>query len=131
GRQQCTGVAGLVAGRLRRALGLEHDLVAVAQLLAVHPAFLPRQYVSLDIDLSDGLVVRLDARCAAAADGGWRALLDEEHLEPLDAIVRTVDPRYRCVPRGRSDDIAFEVVLDDVPAAVAGEVELARISTGA
>ena len=58
-------------------------------------------------------------------------MLDEEHLEPLDAIVRTVDPRYRCVPRGRSDDIAFEVVLDVVPAAVAGEVELARISTGA
>jgi len=131
GRRQFTGVAGLAAERLQRALALDRDLAAVAQLLAVHPAFLPRQYVALEIDLGDHLVVRLDTKCAAVADGGWRALLDDEHLEPLDAIVRAVDPRYRCASQSAGDDVAFEVVLDDVPAAVAGEVELARISTGA
>ena len=53
GRRQFVGVAGLVADRLRLALGLGSDLESVAQVIALHPAFLPRQYVSCDVDLTD------------------------------------------------------------------------------
>jgi hypothetical protein len=131
GRRQFTGAAGLAADRLRLALGLDRSLDAVARVIALHPAFLPRQYVSCTVDLSDRLMVRLGADCAAVEDGGWLALLDADHVEPLNAIVRAVDPRYRCDPVVDGDGLSFEVVMDDDAAPVAGEVELARISTGA
>jgi hypothetical protein len=131
GRRQLTGVAGLTAERLRLALGVERDLDGVAEILALHPAFLPRQYVACEVELSDRLIVRLGADCPGVADGGWSSMLDAEHAEPLDAIVRAIDPRYRCEAIGGDADLAFEVVMDDVAAPVAGEVELARISTGA
>jgi hypothetical protein len=130
-RRQLTGVAGLTAERLRDALGVERDLDGLAQVLAVHPAFLPRQYVAFDVELSDRLIVRLDADCAGVLDGGWPALIDANHPEPMDALVRAVDPRYRCEPRDDANGAAFEVVMDDAASPVAGEVELARISTGA
>jgi hypothetical protein len=131
GRRQLIGVAGLTAERLRLALGLERDLDGVAQVLQLHPAFLPCQYVACEVELSDRLIVRLGSDCPGVADGGWPAMLDAEHPEPLDAIVRAIDPRYRCEPIGDDTDLMFEVVMDDVASPVAGEVELARFSTGA
>jgi hypothetical protein len=130
-RRQLTGVAGLAADRLRLALRTERDLDGLAQVLTLHPAFLPRHYVSFEVDLSDRLIVRLGSDCAGVADGGWPSLLDAEHPEPMDAIVRALDPRYRCEPIDDTNGVTFEVVMDDVGAPVAGEVELARISTGA
>ncbi|MEY2448625.1 MAG: hypothetical protein QOH79_2101 [Acidimicrobiaceae bacterium] len=131
GRRQFTGAAGLAADRLRVALGLDQSLDAVAKVIALHPAFLPRQYVSCEVDLSDRLMVRFDADCPAVADGGWLSMLDVDHPEPLNAIVRAVDPRFRCEAFAGGDGVAFEVVMDDVAAPIAGDVELARISTGA
>ncbi|MEY2453154.1 MAG: hypothetical protein QOD92_2728 [Acidimicrobiaceae bacterium] len=131
GRRQFTGAAGLAAERLHLALGLDRSLDAVARVVALHPAFLPRQYVSCTVDLSDRLIIRLDADCAAVDDGGWLAMLDAEHVEPLNAIVRAIDPRYRCDSVADGGGLTFEVVMDDVGAPVAGAVELARISTGA
>lgn len=131
GRRQLTGAAGLTADRLRLALGVERDLDGLAQVLALHPAFLPRQYVAFEVELTDRLVVRLGSDCPGVADGGWPAMLDADHPEPLDAIVRAIDARFRCEPIDSSSGVAFEVVMDDVAAPVAGEVELARISTGA
>jgi hypothetical protein len=133
GRRQFTGAAGLTATRLRRALSLGDDLAAVARVLELHPAFLPRQYVQFSVE-PDGDCVRvhLDRSCAAVSDGGWASMLDAEHVEPLDAIVRGVDPHYRCEPigDGHGDAITFEVVRDAVPARQADEVALASISTG-
>jgi hypothetical protein len=65
------------------------------------------------------------------ADGGWLSMLDAEHPEPMDAIVRAIDPRFRCEPVDDEHGVTFEVVMDDVAAPRADEVELARISTGA
>jgi hypothetical protein len=132
GRRQFTGVAGLTAERLRGALGLGRDLEAVARVIALHPALLPYDYVECDVELSDRLVVRLGADSAGVADAGWPSMLAAEHLEPLDAIVRSIDPRYRCeaIDNGPGG-LALEVVQDDVAAPVAAEVALARFSTGA
>jgi hypothetical protein len=129
-RRQFTGAAGLAADRLRLALGLDESLDAVARVIELHPAFLPRQYVSCEVELTDRLIVRLGADCAAMADGGWRSTLDAEHVAPLDAIVRAIDARYRCDPLADENGLTFEVVLDDVAAPEADEVQLARISTG-
>ena len=131
GRRQFVGVAGLVADRLRLALGLGSDLESVAQVIALHPAFLPRQYVSCAIDFSDQLLLRFARDTPGADDGGWASMLDANHPEPIDAIVRAIDPRYRCEPIADGDTVTFEVVMDDAAAPVAGEVELARFSTGA
>ena len=131
GRRQFTGVAGLTSDRLRLALGVKSDLDGVAQVLALHPAFLPRQYVACAVELSDRLIVRFGSDCPGVADGGWPSMLDAEHPEPMDAIVRAIDPRYRCEPIDDATGMAFEVVMDDAAAPVAGEVELARFSTGA
>ncbi|MEY2590391.1 MAG: hypothetical protein QOJ67_2375 [Acidimicrobiaceae bacterium] len=131
GRRQLTGAAGLTAERLRRALGLERDLDGVATVIELHPAFLPRQYVSCAVELSDRLMVRFGSDCPGVADGGWPSMLDAEHPEALDAIIRAIDPRYRCVAIEDPAGVTFEVVMDDVAAPVAGEVALARFSTGA
>jgi hypothetical protein len=83
------------------------------------------------VELSDRLIVRLGSDSPGVADGGWPSMLDAAHPEPLDAIVRAIDPRYRCELMGDEPHVAFEVVMDDVAAPMAGEVELARFSTGA
>jgi hypothetical protein len=131
GRRQFTGAAGLAADRLRLALGLDRSLDAVAQVIALHPAFLPRQYVACEVTVSDRLLVRFSSDCPGVTDGGWPSMLDAQHTEPLDAVVRAIDPRFRCEPVDERDGLTVEVVIDDVAAPVAGEVELARFSTGA
>ncbi len=65
------------------------------------------------------------------ADGAWPSMLDGDHLEPLDAMVRASTPisgarRYRTTTR-----LVVEVVGDSVEAPVADEVVLTRFSTGA
>lgn len=132
GRQQLTGVAGLVAERLRVALDLSGDLDGAAAVLGVHPAFAPRAYVDIDVELTDRLVVRLGPGGAARADGAWPSLIDADHLEPFDALVRGVDPRLRGEVLGAGPEgLVIEVITDDEPAREADEVALTRFSTGA
>jgi hypothetical protein len=131
-RRQFTGVAGVAAERLHAAFGLGHDLDAVARVLELHPAFLPRQYTGFGVELSDVLIVRIPRDSLSVRDDGWMARLEQTHLEPLDAIVRAVDPRYRCsAVEGGDGELRVEVVMDDIGASVAPEIELTRISTGA
>ncbi len=57
-------------------------------------------------------------------------MLAADHLEPLDAIVRAVDGRYRC--RAVSDDggvLCVEVVQDRDEVPTAGEVVMTRFTT--
>jgi hypothetical protein len=132
-RRQCTGVAGVVAQRLQAALGLGGGLDDAARLLALHPALLPSAYTGAEVTLTDRLLVRFDRRAPAVADGGWLALLDAQHLEPLDAAVWAVDSRLRCavVPSGGNDDLVVEIVHDDEPRSMPEEMTLTRLSTGA
>jgi hypothetical protein len=133
-RRQCTGAAGVAAERIRAALGLGTTLADAAQLLALHPALLPRAYVACEVELGDRLVVRLGPDTAAVADRAWPALLDADHLAPLDAIVRAVDPTLRCralADDGDGDGLTVEVVGGGVAAPVPDDVVLTRFSTGA
>lgn len=133
-RHQFTGIAGLTAERLRAALGLGTDLDAVATVLELHPAFLPTGYVDRAVESQDdGLAFRVAVGTGPAAeDGAWPSLLDAEHLAPLDAIVRAVDPRLRCEARPAPDGwLAVVVLAADHPAPEAADVGLTRFSTGA
>jgi hypothetical protein len=132
GRKQFTGVAGVVATRLRAALGLGSTVEDAARLLALHPALLPHTYVGGDIELGDRLILRLGRDTAATADGAWPAMLDADHLAPLDAIVQAVDRTLRCeaVSADRAA-LVVEVSASGTEAPIADDVTLTRFSTGA
>lgn len=131
-RKQLAGIAGLTSERLRAALDLPADLDGAAQVLRLHPVLLPAAYVEVDVRLDDRLVLRLGRADGATADGAWPSLVDADHLEPLDALLRGVDARLRAdVLTASDDELVVEVVTDDDPAPEAAEVALTRFSTGA
>ncbi len=132
GRRQFTGAAGVAAARLGNALHLGNTVEDAARLLSLHPALLPDAYVGCHVELGEGLVVHLDRASPAVADGAWPAMVDGDHLGPLDAIVQAVDRRLRCraVSEGPSG-LDVEVVQDDAAAPVPEDEVLARFSTGA
>ena len=83
------------------------------------------------MELSDKLVIRLGAGTGAMSDGAWPATLDAGHLDPLNAIVRAVDARFRC--EALPDDgggLRVEVVTDDADAPLAEEVVLTLLQHG-
>jgi hypothetical protein len=147
GTKQFTGIAGLTAERLARSRGIWcggagadrlFAEAAVAEVLALHPAFHPRSYVDLELTLSsEGVVVSVgDCPALEEVDGwSWLALLDDAASGPLDALVRAVDPRARCRPCGPPSGrrLAWEVVIDPAhdPAPEAPEVTLTKFSRGA
>ena len=131
-RHQFTGVAGVAAQRIVRHLRLAEDLDAAAEVLAWSPGLLPIQYTGCSIELAEGLMVRFDRRAPAFADGAWPSLLEEGHLEPLDAIVLAVNPRLRCeVLVSTEAELVIEVVqgVDERP--TSQDVRLTEFSTGA
>ena len=110
-RKQFTGIAGLTAERLKAALGLGNDLDAVAQVLELHPAFLPRSYVDLSIELTDTLVARFAPGAGPTDDGDWVATLsrrppraprcDRPCHRPTVPLRRGRRRRHGAVGRGR------------------------------
>jgi len=132
GRHQFNGVAGVVAERFRDALGLPSTLEGAATLLGLHPGLQPYQYVRCDVELGDGLVVRINRDSGATVDGAWPSMLDADHLGPLDAIVRAVDDHLHCEPV--SDDetaLVVSVVRGEAALPETDDVMLTRFSTGA
>ncbi len=132
GRRQLAGVAGLTSERLRAALDLPGGLDGAAAVVALHPALLPAAYVDATVGDDDRLLLRLGRGDGAHADGAWPSLLDADHLAPLDALLRGVDPHLRAeVVEDGPEALVVEVVADDRPAPEAEEVTLTRFSTGA
>lgn len=131
-RKGFTGIAGLATERIRTALGLGNDLDDLAAVLAVHPAFNPSTYVELRVDDSDGLRLRLGRSSPAAQDGAWPALIDADHLEPLQAILHAVDPYLHARVTAQSAELLeLHVERTSSSSAEPAEVQVTRFSTGA
>lgn len=148
GRQQLAGVGGITAERLRRAYDLGDDLVALASVLELHPAFHPRAYVGLSAEVDeagDRVIVRL-APCPALEEDEvrpWPALLpgDASVLEAIawgvnpSATVHVLDPAEVGSagdgPANRQVVAAWEIVLGDEAKPEPEAVLLTRFSTGA
>ncbi|WP_328289719.1 hypothetical protein [Nocardia aurantiaca] len=136
-RKQWTGIAGLTSERIRKALGLGDDAAALAKVLRLHPAFNPAAYV--DIEVSSETIggrqlveLRIGRACGAMDDGAWPALLDPEHLAPLDALVRGVNPRFHTAVRSVGEcGLTVEIRCADLPFREADEVAITRFSSGA
>jgi hypothetical protein len=131
--KQLTGIAGVAAQRIRDALGLPQDLEGLAVVLALHPLLNPKQYVEREIHW-DGksLEVFLSRSGLVDADGGWPTLIDAEHLDPLQALVRGVNPHFTV--RVLEDSEAGLLVTVDTTADAAPEcveVAITKVSSGA
>ncbi|WP_433683041.1 hypothetical protein [Nocardia sp. CA-119907] len=133
GRKQFTGIAGLTSERIRTALGLGDDPAALAEALRLHPAWNPLSYTGIDIASTDETVrLRVPRNSDACTDRTWPSMLDPDHLAPLEAMVRGVNPRFhvRSTTTGADHWIA-EIALAATPFKEATEVAITRISTGA
>lgn len=133
GRKQFAGIAGLTSERLRDCLGLADDAAALATVLRVHPALNPLPYTGIEIEhTGDTVTMTFPAASGAHTDGTWPSMLDPQHLQPLNALVRGVNPRFSAeVAAAGEDGWRAAVTLGDTPFREATEVALTRFSTGA
>lgn len=132
--KQLTGIAGLTADRLHRAMGGRGDAESFAQVLERHPILGPVQYTGASVRIEGddgGVVLVLPADSAAQADGGWLRLLTPQSLAPLQAMATAVDPYLRAAGRRRDDgalEVTFRRGLEALPES--GEVAITRFSSG-
>jgi hypothetical protein len=125
-----TGVAGITAERLHRALRLPSGAAGALRLLELHPLLNPAAYV--DARFSAGAVEV--APSPAHEDGGWLALCGPsapDAARPLRAVVRAADPRLDVVLEGSATAWTLRLVTADEPAPELEEVAVTRFSTGA
>ena len=121
--KQLTGIAGVAASRLHRALGLTPDLDGARRVLSLHPLVNPSAYVTFD--------GRSVAASPAHADGAWISLVGPAETRPLQAIVQAVDPHLDVEVTGSPTDWTLEIVTRPEPAPPLEEVAVTGISTGA
>ncbi len=125
--KQLTGIAGVAAERIRRALNLTADTAGLTTALRLHPLVNPAGYVDADID-NGRLHVR---RSPAQDDGAWIALCHRDSPNPLAAIATAVDPHLAVTITGTDTDWTAEFHRSDTVAAELPEVQVTKVSRGA
>ncbi|MEH3142245.1 MAG: hypothetical protein PGN37_19130 [Mycobacterium kyogaense] len=125
--KQLTGVAGLAAERIHRALALPEGIDGAVATLRLHPLFNPAAYVDADFG-PDAVHVQ---RSAAHEDGAWVALVHPDERRPLQAAVAAIDPHLDVEMSGTATEWTAQVVRRDSPARELGEVAVVKISGGA
>lgn len=140
GGKQLSGIAGVTTKRLGALLDAGPDLAGVAAVLAVHPMFLPRTYVALDLDLAaDGtsLTASLGAGPAVSEDDGltWPAILVHGDDAGIRSAVQCLAPlaQVERIDPVRAARASWRITIDPdaEPAKQADEVTLTEFSTGA
>lgn len=124
--QGLTGIAGVAAERIHRALGLPGGARGVLEVLELHPLLNPAGYVRAET--ADRLVVH---RSPAHEDAAWIALCTPESTQPLQAIATAVDPHLEVRVSGTNTDWTAELVETDTAAAELPEVSVTKVSGGA
>jgi hypothetical protein len=126
GTKQLTGVAGLGAERIHRALDLPGGIDGARQVFELHPLLNPAGYVVAETE-SDQLIVH---RSPAHDDGAWISLCSPESLQPLQAIAAAVDSRIQVRAGGSNSDWTAELVETDDAAKELSEVAVTKFSGG-
>lgn len=124
--KQLVGIAGIAAERIHRALGLPAGIEGALRVLELHPLLNPSAYVSAAID-DAALEVRTSP---AHEDRGWITLCGPGRSQPLQAIVRAVDPHLDVEVTGTASDWTLRVVERPEAAKEFDEVAVTRFSTG-
>ncbi|MGH8881711.1 MAG: hypothetical protein ACRD0P_30915, partial [Stackebrandtia sp.] len=132
-RKQFTGIAGLTSERLRAVLGAGTGFEDLVHVLRLHPAWNPLPYVDIQADAyHDSVVLRISRDSPGVRDGGWPAAIDADHLEPLAAMVRGVNPRFEVAARDSDEhELVVEITMAPQPFKESPEVAITRFSTGA
>jgi hypothetical protein len=126
GTRQLTGIAGLGAERIHRALRLPGGITGALRTFELHPLLNPAGYVSAEF-MGDGLVVH---RSPAHDDGAWITLCSPESVQPLQAIATAVDPHLAVEVTGTSTDWTARLCESDAAATELPEVSVAKVSGG-
>jgi hypothetical protein len=125
--KQLTGIAGVAAERIRRALKLPADVDGLTEVLRLHPLLNPAGYVIAEID--DG---RLQVHPSPGHDdGAWISLCSPASTAPLQAIATAVDPHLAVRITGSDTDWTAEFERTDTPAKDSPEVQVTKFSLGA
>jgi len=126
--KQLTGIAGIAAERIHRALGLPGTDAAAMRVLELHPLLNPVAYVAAAVDGSTLTV----GPSAAIDDGAWIALCGPTGPGPLRAIVQAVDPHLDVEIHDHTGAPGWTATLlrRDDPARELPEVAVTRFSTG-
>ncbi len=127
GTRQLTGLAGLAAMRISRALKLPADIGGVLRTFELHPLFNPIGYVRADMTGAK-IVVQWSP---AHEDNAWIALCAPDSLKPLQAIATAVNPHIRVSVHGTDTDWIAELTETDTAAAELPEVSVTKVSGGA
>ncbi|WP_024794880.1 hypothetical protein [Tomitella biformata] len=131
-RRQFAGTAGIASERLCRALRLPPTVDGLVALLAIHPALAPAAYTGITVQPGPQPIIVLPKRSAAMADGSWPALIDGDHLGPLNALVRGVDPHFSVRVEAEDDEsLRVQVHTELTPHRESDDVALTRFSGGA
>lgn len=122
-----TGIAGVAAERIHRALKLPGGIDGALRVLELHPLLNPADYVVAETESN-----RLHVRPSPAHDdGAWISLCSPESVQPLQAIATAVEPRIEVRVSGTATDWTAELVETDAPAEELPEVSVVRVSGGA
>ncbi|MFN0143147.1 MAG: hypothetical protein ACKVP6_06840 [Mycobacterium sp.] len=125
--KQLTGIAGVAAERIRRALKLPADIAGLTEVLRVHPLLNPAGYVVAEI--ADG---RLHVRPSPAHDdAAWISLCSPASTGALQAIATAVDPHLIVRVSGADTDWTAEFERTDTPTKDSPEVQVTKFSLGA
>lgn len=125
--KQLTGIAGVAAERIRRALKLPNDIHGLARVLELHPLLNPAGYVTAEIG-QGSLRVR---HCPARDDGAWIALCTPDSPQPLQAIATAVDPHLQVRISGTATDWTAEFEHTETTQTEPVEVQVTKVSRGA
>ena len=125
--KQLTGIAGVAAERIRRALKLPADIDGLTEVLRMHPLLNPAGYVIAEI--ADG---RLHVHASPAYDDdAWISLCSPTSTGPLQAIATAVDAHIAVRVEGTDTDWTAEFEQTDTATKVSPEVEVTKFSLGA
>jgi len=124
--RQLTGVAGVAAERIHRALELPGGIEGALRVLELHPLLNPAGYVVAETSENRLLVHRSPAH----DDGAWISLCTPESVQPLQAIANAVDPHIEVHVGGTDTDWTAELVQTDTPATELPEVSVAQVGGG-
>ncbi len=125
--KQLTGIAGVAAERIRRALNIPADLDGLDKVLRLHPLLNPVGYVQAQIA---GGRLHIE-RSAAHDDGGWIACCGPDSTRPLQAIATAVDPHLAVRVVGTGTDWTAEFTRTDSTTTDLPEVQVTKVSGGA
>ncbi|HET9889009.1 MAG TPA: hypothetical protein VFQ42_00770 [Mycobacterium sp.] len=121
-----TGIAGLAAERIHRALQLPTGIEGVLRVLELHPLLNPADYVVAETESN-----RLHVRPSPAHDDrSWISLCSPESVQPLQAIATAVDPHIGVRVSGTAADWTAELEETDTPTEELPEVSVVRVSGG-